>query len=175
MNNEIRTLQALLDDVSGNQFLGDARRMSSYLKSMSQLADAMARQCWQQFELDVIEELAEMNGKRKIKGLEAKARLAERERELAQLGVRLADFLAQADSGCFFSREDAAAALRALADDVENAEESLLFPEPPGQDEVKQFCERIGAEYAECSSADELLQQVREHARRLKTAGARAS
>jgi hypothetical protein len=116
-----------------------------------------------------------MNGKRKIKGLEAKARLAERERELAQLGVRFADFLAQADSGCFFSREDAAAALRALADDVENAEESLLFPEPPGQDEVKQFCERIGAEYAECSSADELLQQVREHARRLKTAGARAS
>lgn len=172
MNNEIQTLEALLNDVKGNQFLGDARRMSGYLKSISQLADALARKCWQDFELDVIEELREMNGRKVAEGLDVKAKLAKREQELAGLSVKFADVLAQVDSGCFASKEHAARSIHEIAESIES-DESSLFPAPMSEEEVKAYCERIGATYSGATTADDLVRELRAAARGSKPTKAR--
>lgn len=174
MNNEIQTLEALLNDVKGNLVLGDARRMSGYLKSISQLADALARKCWQEFELDVIEELREMSGQKMAKGLDVKAKLAKREQELTELSVKFADFLAQVDSGCFASKELAARGIRQIADSVES-KESPLFPAPLSEEELKAYCESIGASYSvsTATTPDELMREIRAAARGGKATKAR--
>lgn len=162
MNNEIKTLEALLNDVKGNLVLGDARRMSGYLKSISQLADALARKCWQEFELDAIEELREVSGRDLAEGLDVKVKLAKREQELAELSVKFADFVAQVDSGCFSSKEGAARSIRDIANSIES-KESPLFPAPLSEDELKAYAERIGASYSvsTATTPDELMREIR--------------
>lgn len=143
----IETLQALLNDVKGNQFLGNAKKMSQYLKSMSLLADAMARQSWQQFEIDVIEELKDVDGKVEVQdALNMKNKLAQRELELADLEVKLMDFQAGVSSSAYFTKETAAAALRKIADGIEE-KDTELFPKPWTTDDVKAYAKSIGATY----------------------------
>lgn len=147
--NHIETLQALLNDVKGNEFLGDARKMSGYLKSMSLLADAMALRCWQQFELDVIDELKEIKGNAKVTdALNVKVKLAQREFELADLQVKLINFHACAASSAFTTKEIAAESLRKIATEIE-AKESELFPKAWTEDEFKAYAKSIGATYVE--------------------------
>ncbi|WP_114969917.1 hypothetical protein [Rhodoferax ferrireducens] len=147
--NHIDTLQALLNDVKGNEFLGDAKKISGYLKSLSLLADAMSRSSWQQFELDVVGELKALNaGPEVTRGLETKVQLAQRELELADLQVKLMDFHCCAASSAFMSKEDAAKSLRKIADQIEAAD-SKLFPKPWTEEDVKAYTNQIGAEYIE--------------------------
>lgn len=156
---KIDTLQALLDDVKGNEFLNNSKKQSGYLKSISLLADAMARRSWQQFELDVLDELREMSNAEIKNGLDTKAKLALREFELSDLNVKLADFLAQADSNCFVSKEAAAESLRAIADSLEKSE-SALFPKPPTKEDLKAYCESIGASYSAVGNVDDLMESL---------------
>ncbi|OOG58018.1 hypothetical protein [Polaromonas sp. C04] len=160
--NEINTLQSLFDDVKGNEYLGDARKQSGYLKSISLLADAMARRYWQQFELDVVDELKELKpGTEMAKGLDVKLQLAQSELELADLQVRLMEFHGFAASGAFLSKEDAANSLRAIADDIE-AKDSALFPKPWTEEDAKAYAKKIGANYiGKCDDLDELLARMK--------------
>jgi hypothetical protein len=145
----IETLQNLLKDVIGNEFLGDAKKMSGYLKSISLLADAMARRSWQQFELDVIDEFNDIDSSAEVKrALDVKVKLANREHELAELQVKLAGFLANVDAVCYISKENAADGLRKIADEIA-AKDSELFPKPWSREEFKAYAASIGATYSE--------------------------
>ncbi|NML45910.1 hypothetical protein HHL11_19330 [Ramlibacter sp. G-1-2-2] len=158
--NEIKTLEALLADVTGNLLLGDAKKTSGYLKSISLLSGALARQSWQQFELDVIDEMREVSGRNAEDALKVKTQLAQREFDLSTLEVKLTGFLAQVDSGCFATKTDAAKSLRALADALEQAE-SLLFPAPATKEQLKAYAASIGATFSEAGSLDELLAELK--------------
>jgi len=150
--NNIEMLQALINDVKGNEFLGDAKKLSGYLKSASLLADAMARSYWQQFELDVIDELKEIKGNSKMAdALNVKAKLAQRELELADLQVKLVDFHACAASSAFFTKEMAAQSLRKIATEIE-AKDSELFPKPWTDKEHRAYAASIGATYSDNST-----------------------
>jgi hypothetical protein len=151
--NHIETLQALINDVKGNEFLGDAKKMSGYLKSMSMLADALALRYWQQFELDVIDELKAIKGNAKVTdALNVKVKLAQREFELADLQVKLINFHACAASSAFITKEVAAESLRTIASEIE-AKDSALFPKPWTEDEMKAYAKSIGATYVEDRAA----------------------
>ena len=144
---EIEILQALINDVKGNVFLGDAKNVSGYLKSMSLLADAMARRSWQQFELDVIGEIKEVKRIEKVAdALSIKTKLARREFELADMQVNLMNFHVRVASSAFLTKEDAAKHLRAIADEIA-AKESELFPKPLTNEEFKACAEYLGATY----------------------------
>lgn len=150
----INTLQALLNDVKGNEFLGDAKKMSGYLKSISLLSDAMARRSWQQFELDVVDELKELkSGPEMTRGLDAKVQLAQRELELADLQVKLMDFHGCVASHVFMSKEGAAKSLRKIADHIE-AKDSALFPKPWTEEDARAYAKKIGANYIEADVED---------------------
>lgn len=164
MNKQLKTLEALLADANGNLFMNNARKMSGYLKSMSLLSDAMARRCSQQFELEVIEELRDMHGQQ-AEGLSAKENLAKRELELSDLSVKVSEFLAEVDSGCFVSKEHAASSLRVIADAIE-AKDSALFPKPWTEEDCKAYAESIGASYSKVESVEELLASVRAKGKR---------
>lgn len=145
----IETLQNLLKDVEGNRFLGNAKRMSGYLKSISLLSDAMARRSWQQFELDLIEELKVIDSGAEVKkAIEVKVKFAKREYELSELQVNLAAFLANVDAECYFTKENAADELRKIADEIA-AKDSELFPKPWSREEFKAYAASIGATYSE--------------------------
>ncbi|MEO8121431.1 MAG: hypothetical protein ABI606_19160 [Rhodoferax sp.] len=149
--NQIETLQALLNDVKGNEFMRDAKKVSGYLKSISLLADAMARRSWQQFELDVIDEINEVKGSSKIAdALDIKIKLANREFELADLQVKLMDFHARAASSVYCTKEDAANDLRKIADDIAS-KDSELFPKPWTEEDFKAYAASIGATYIDNS------------------------
>lgn len=145
----INTLQALLNDVKGNEFLGDAKKMSGYLKSISLLSDAMARHSWQQFELDVLDELKELKSGPEINlGLDAKVKLATRELELADLQIKVMNFHTCVASDVFMSKEDAARSLRKIAEHIE-AKHSALFPKPWTEEDARAYAKKIGANYIE--------------------------
>jgi hypothetical protein len=157
----IKTLQALLDDVKGNQFLGNAKKMSGYLKSMSLLADALARKNWQQFEIEVIDEIrSEKGGVAVSDALNVKCKLAQRELELADLEVQLVDFQVGVSCSAYCTKESAAAALRKIADEIE-AKDTELFPKPWTEDDVIAYAKSIGATYSnEHSDLDALLNRL---------------
>jgi hypothetical protein len=155
---EIEILQALINDVKGNVFLGDTKKASGYLKSMSLLADAMARRSWQLFELHVIDEIKEVEGSEKVaEALEVKAKLAKREFELADMQVKLMEFHASVASSAFVTKEDAANSLRKIVDKIA-ANESELFPKPWTAEELKAYAASIGATFIETKhDADAIL------------------
>lgn len=129
--------------------MGDARKKSEYLKSMSLLADAMARSSWQQFEIDVIGELkGEMGSLPDDKRFEAKVKLATRELELANLQTELMDFHVSASCGAFHSKEAAANALREIANEIES-KDTELFPKPWTDAEMKAYVESIGGRFCD--------------------------
>lgn len=170
--NEINTLQALLDDVKGNVFLNDAKKKSGHLKSMSLLSDAMSRHEWQQFELDVIDELKAIEtNDEMVEALDNKVQLAKRELELSQLQMKLMDFHACAASSVFFSKEGAAVSLRKIADEIE-AKDTLLFPKPWSAEDTRAYAEKIGATYIESlEEMNELLETMKSAS--LKSRGAK--
>ena len=152
----IEILQALLDDVKGNQFMGNAKKMSGYLKSMSLLADALARKNWQKFEIDVIDEIrGKKGGVAVTDALNIKCKLAQRELELADLEVKLIDFQVGVSCSAYFTKESAAAALRKIADEIE-AKDTALFPKPWSKDDLKAYAKSIGATYVEHGSDSDL-------------------
>ena len=160
---EIETLEALLSDVQGNGILGDAKNMSGYLRSISLLAGAMSRRYWQTFEMDVIDELKGLGVAVKLsKGLQAKQKLNQRELELAELEVQLANFHACAGSGCFVTKEDAAAALRKIADDLE-LKDSVVFPPPMTVEQMRAWAKDVGAHFVEPGSpeSESILSRLR--------------
>lgn len=161
MNKEISILQALLDDTKGNAYVGNPRKMAGYLNSMSNLAGAMSRQCSQQFEIGAAEELEESTDESRMK---VKKQIAQRELELAELETKLATFAADASSGCFLSKEDAAKSLRVIADTIE-AEDTELFPKPWTEADYKAYAESIGATYSTAENVEELLASVRAKAK----------
>lgn len=157
--NHIETLEALLNDVKGNEFLGDAKKMSGYLKSMSLAADALSRRYWQQFELEVIDELKEIRGSAAVtKALDVKAKLAQREYELADLQVKLADFHTSAAVSAFVSKEAAAESLRKIADEIE-AQDSELFPKPWSLIDIKAYAVKMGATLCTTAEADSIVKR----------------
>lgn len=162
MNNHVNTLEALLADVSGNLAMGNSKNAAGYLKSLSLLAGALARQCQQQFELDVLEELEGIAPNAETAdGLKAKRSLNERELDLCKLEVELANYFANVSSSCYLTAEHAADSLRSIADDVENKEGSLLFPKPMTADEMKVWAEQNGIEYLDADSgATSLLDEL---------------
>lgn len=141
----IELLQALLNDVKGNQLLGNNKKQSGYLRSIGLLADAAARSKWQQFEIELVEELRATDCSQAMTtALDIKAKIARRELEVADLQVKLMEFhTTAATEGCF-TKESAAAALRKIADDIE-ASDSLLFPKPPTLGEMMAYLESLGA------------------------------
>lgn len=142
---QIELLQALLDDVKGNELLRNSKKQHGYLKSISLLAEAAARSKWQQFEIELVEELrATKSSQAMTTALDIKAKIARRELELADLQVKLMEFhTIAATEGCF-TKESAAGALRKIADDIE-ASDSLLFPKPPTPGEMMAYLESLGA------------------------------
>lgn len=153
---QIDTLQALLDDVKGNDCIGHVRNMSSYLKSMSSLADAMARTYWQQFELDAIAELGEVKRPGEVEQcLATKKAVAQRELELSNLNVKLVEFTSFVSAGCFLSKENAANALREIADELEKRD-SALFPKPWTEDDFTAYAAGIGARYIDLSAETDI-------------------
>ena len=160
---EIETLEALLLDVQGNGILGNAKNMSGYLRSMSLLSGAMSRRYWQTFELEVIDELKDLGAAAELAGgLQAKQKLNQRELELSELEVQLANFHACAGSGCFVTKEDAAAALRKIADDLE-LKDSELFPPPMTVEQMKAWAKKVGAHFVDVDSpaGESLLNRLR--------------
>lgn len=152
MNKHLNILDALLADVSGNLAMGNSKNAAGYLKSLSLLAGALSRQCQQQFELDVLEELEDMAPSAETaQGLKAKRSLNERELGLSKLEVELTDYFANVSSSCYLSAEHAADALRSIADDVEKQEGSLLFPRPLTADEMKAWAAQNGIEYVDAA------------------------
>ena len=151
---EIETLDALMSDVHGNGILGDAKNMSGYLRSISLLAGAMSRRYWQTFEMEVIDELKGLETTVELsKGLQAKQRLNQRELDLTELEVQLANFHACAGSGCFATKEDAAAALRKIADDLE-LKDSVVFPPPMTDEQMRAWAKDVGAHFVEPGSPE---------------------
>jgi len=184
MNKHLKILEALLADVSGNLAMGNSKNAAGYLKSLSVLAGALSRQCQQQFELDVLEELEDMApNAATAKGLKAKRSLNERELELSKLEVELTNYFANVSSSCYISAKHAAEALRSIADDVEKQEGSLLFPRPLTADEMKAWAAQNRIEYidAEVDGGKSLIAELVAASKSKKTgkakraSGARAS
>ena len=159
---EITSLQALLNDVKGNEFLGDAKKMSGYLKSLSLLADALSRRSWQEFEIDVIDELKAVKSNAKMQtALDIKKKLAQREFELAELQVKLMQFHGYAAAGAYITKECAAGSLRKIADDLEKSD-SELFPKPWSEEETRAYAKQVGARYVEDNeNLEEVLKSLR--------------
>ncbi|MBE0548547.1 MAG: hypothetical protein IH627_13050 [Rubrivivax sp.] len=152
--NELNTLSALLQDVQGNLTMGNFKNAAGYLKSISLLAGATSRQCQQKFELGLIEELEDMAPSTDAaKGLDTKRKLNQREFELCDLEVKLADYFACASSGCFVDSKAAAETLRHLASDIEAQGETALFPKPATIEEVKAWAVRAGIEFQDGDTA----------------------
>lgn len=150
MKNPLKTLEALLNDVTGNLAMGNSKNAAGYLKSLGLLADALSRQCQQQFELGVIEELQEMAPSGEVaEGIQTKRKLNQRELELSKLEVELADFFAGVSSRCFISAKDAATNLRTIADAIEKQEGSELFPKPMAKAELKAWAEQRGMQFVD--------------------------
>jgi len=148
MENQLKTLEALLNDVTGNLVMGNSKNAAGYLKSISLLAGALSRQCQQQFELGVIEELEAMEPTSEMaEGLQTKRKLNQRELELSKLEVELANFFANVSSSCYLGAEDAADSLRSIADDVQRQEGSELFPKPMSAEEMKAWAAERGIPY----------------------------
>lgn len=152
MNNHLKTLEALLADVSGNLAMGNSKNAAGYLKSISLLAGALSRQYQQLFELGVTEELEDMApSAQTAKGLQAKRSLNQREHELCRLEVELTNYFANVSSSCYLSAEHAADALRSIAHNVEKQEGSLLFPRPLTTEEMKAWAAQNGIEYVDAA------------------------
>lgn len=150
MDTKLSLLEALLKDVTGNLLMGNSKNAAGYLKSISLLTGAMSRQCQQQFELGVIEELEAMAPSGETAGgLETKRKLSQRELELSKLEVELADFFANVSSACYATAEHAADSLRSIAEDVEKQEGSELFPKPMSKDDVKAWAAERGIRYVD--------------------------
>lgn len=153
MQKHLDILEALFKDVNGNLFMGNHKNAAGYLKSISLLTAAMSRQCQQEFELGVIEELEEMSTNAETAdGLKLKRKLNQRELELNTLDAELANYLATVSSGCFMTAADAAASLRSIADNVEQQEGNELFPKPMTEDEVKAWAEEHGINYVDSTN-----------------------
>lgn len=183
MNKHLNILGALFNDVRGNLAMGDCKNAAGYLKSISLLAGAMSRQCQQQFELDVLEELEDMAlNDDPAEGLQAKRLLNQRELELCSLESDLTNYFASVSSSCYFSAKNAADALRSIADDIEKQEGSQLFPKPMTVDDMKAWAAQNGIEFidtanGEQSHLDELVatSKSKKTAKAKRASSARAS
>lgn len=158
LTKNLDTLDALFKDANGNLALGDYKNAAGYLKSIGLLATALSRQCQQEFEAGLIEELEEMTRAKALReGLEVKRSLNNRELQLSELEASLANYYALVSSSCFITAEDAANSLRAIADSVEKQAGNELFPKPMSQDDMRDWCKRNGIQFVEAGSLDDVL------------------
>lgn len=165
------TLDALFKDANGNLALGDYKNAAGYLKSIGLLATALSRQCQQEFELGLIEELEEMTRAKALReGLEVKRSLNNRELQLSRLEASLANYFALVSSSCFITAEDAANSLRAIADSVEKQAGNELFPKPMGRDDMREWCKQNGIQFVEAGDLDDVLAEESEPVAQQNTA-----
>lgn len=145
LDKHLNILESLFKDVTGNLSMGDFKNAASYLKSIGLLAAALSRQCQQEFELGLIDEIEELpTGDEVAEALVLKRKLNHRELQFSALETALTNYLALVGSRCFLTAKDAANSLRSVATDIEQQEETELFPKPMTDADMRAWAAQHG-------------------------------
>lgn len=148
VDRHLSTLDSLLKDANGNLSIGDFGNAAGYLHSISDLASALSRQCQQEHELSLLEEVEVLEASDDLaQALAVKRRLNQRELELCKLEATLADYAAMVSAHCFRGASDAANALRSIADTVEAQADTALFPRPITEDDLRSWAAERGISF----------------------------